>query len=78
MTQRANDFIIWRAGTSVNWECTVQEIADETGIPPSTVSSTCRRKGWKLIHGNVAHGFSDRLSIDHIMASKHLQVRGAT
>jgi hypothetical protein len=78
MTQRANDFLIWRAGTSVNWECTVQEIADETGIPPSTVSSTCRRKGWKLVHGNVNGNLSDRPSIDHIMASKHLQFSGAT
>jgi len=78
MTQRANDFIIWRAGTSVNWECTVQEIATETGIPPSTVSSTCRRKGWKLVHGNVGHDLSGRQSIDQIMASKHLQFIVAT
>jgi hypothetical protein len=78
MTQRANDFLIWRAGTSVNWECTVQEIADETGLSASNVSATCRRKGWKLVHGKVGNDFSNRISIDHIMASQHLQGRGAT
>jgi hypothetical protein len=78
MTQRANDFLIWRAGSSVNWECTVQEIADETGIPYSTVSFTCRSKGWKLVHGNVADNLLNRPGIDHIMASQQLQGRGAT
>jgi hypothetical protein len=78
MTQRANDFLIWRAGSSVNWECTVQEIADETGLSASNVSFTCRRKGWKLVHGKVAGNLLDRQGIDHIMASQNLQGRGAT
>jgi hypothetical protein len=78
MTQRANDFIIWRAGTSVNWECTAQEIADEIGLHYVTVKNTCRRRGWKLQHGYDSSRFLVRPSIDHIMASKHLQIRGAT
>jgi hypothetical protein len=78
MTQRANDFIIWRAGSSVNWECTAQEIADEIGLHSTTVASTCRRRGWQLQHGYGGDNLSSRQSIDHIMASKHLQFSGAT
>jgi hypothetical protein len=78
MTQRANDFLIWRAGSSVNWECTAQEIADETGLSKSNVQQTCKRRGWKIQHGYMGGNLSSRPSIDHIMASKHLQVRGAT
>jgi hypothetical protein len=78
MTQRANDFIIWRAGSSVNWECTAQEIADETGLARSTVQHTCTRRGWKLQHGYTGQNLSSRPSIDHIMSSPLLQVRGAT
>tara|TARA_R110000744_G_scaffold116415_2_gene217764 strand:+ start:2490 stop:2726 length:237 start_codon:yes stop_codon:yes gene_type:complete len=78
MTQRANDFIIWRAGSSVNWECTAKDIADEVKLSRQTVQQTCKRRGWKLQHGYTGDNLLSRPSIDHIMASKHLQVRGAT
>jgi len=49
--QEANDFIIWRAGTSVDWDCTITEIARETGLNQSTVGDACRRRGWRLLNG---------------------------
>ena len=77
MTQRANDFLIWRAGSSVNWECTAQEIADEVGVSSSNVANTCKRKGWKLVHGNLS-GYTERHSIDTIMAHPNMMSGGAT
>jgi hypothetical protein len=74
MTQRANDFIIWRAGTSVNWECTAQEIADETGLARSTVWKTCGRRKWNL----ARRGYTSRHGIDTIMAHPAMQNGGAT
>ena len=49
--QEANDFIIWRAGTSVGWDCTIAEIARETGLNQSTIGDACRRRGWRLLNG---------------------------
>jgi hypothetical protein len=78
MTQRANDFIIWRSGASVNWECTAKDIADEVGMSSANVLSICRRRGWKLQHGQKGQNFLGRQGIDHIMASPYKQGRGAT
>ena len=77
MTQRANDFRIWRAGTSVNWECTSQEIAHDTGLSASTVLKTCTRRGWKLVH-NSHGGYENRHGIDTIMAHPNMMSGGAT
>jgi hypothetical protein len=35
--QAANDFLIWRVGNSVGWDCTFSDIAKETGLHISTV-----------------------------------------
>lgn len=78
MTQRANDFIIWRAGKSVKWECTAAEIAAETGIHVVTVHETCRRRGWDVQRGNISKGGSNRQGVDHIMGSPHMQRSGQT
>jgi hypothetical protein len=78
MTQRANDFIIWRAGTSVNWECTVQEIADETGVHKSTVQRACIRRSWKTLPTDIGSGLRSRPSVDRLMASPYMQGGGAT
>jgi hypothetical protein len=44
----ANEFIIWRAGNSVKWDCTAQDISDETGLCIVTVKKACERKRWIL------------------------------
>jgi hypothetical protein len=77
MTQRANDFLIWRTGSSVNWECTAQEIADETGLSPSNVLNTCKRKRWKLVHGNNG-GHAARHAVDTIISHPRMMSGGAT
>jgi hypothetical protein len=76
-TQRANDFAIWRAGSSVNWECTNAEIAADTGLGATTVRDTRIRRGWKLTRDNYG-GLANRPDIDRIMASPYAQANGAT
>ena len=49
--RKANEFVIWRAATSVNWDCTIAELAAETGLAPDTVRKTALRKGWELVSG---------------------------
>ena len=47
MSARANDFLVWRAAQSVNWDCTHKDIADEVGLSPRAVSAIMARRGWK-------------------------------
>jgi hypothetical protein len=76
-TRRANDFAIWRAGSSVNWECTAAEIAADTGLAANTVHNACKRYGWKLLHGRLG-GHAGRFAIDSIMAHPNMMSGGAT
>jgi Mn-dependent DtxR family transcriptional regulator len=76
MTRRATEFSIWRAGKSVNWECTAQDIADEIGMDRSTVARLCKEKGWKIHHGDKGLSLTGRQSIDSIMKSPHMQSKG--
>jgi hypothetical protein len=48
---KANEFVIWRAATSVKWDCTAAELAAETGLTSDTVRKTAIRKGWELVSG---------------------------
>tara|TARA_R110002153_G_scaffold15268_2_gene54672 strand:- start:685 stop:915 length:231 start_codon:yes stop_codon:yes gene_type:complete len=75
MTRRATEFLIWRAGESVNWDCTPQEIADEIGMTFQTVSSVCKQRGWIVVRGRV--GNFDRHAVDVIMAHPNLAGGGA-
>lgn len=52
MSRRANDFMIWRAGNSVAWDCTVSEIAAETGLSVPNVRATLKRRGWECLADN--------------------------
>lgn len=47
MTARANEFLVWRAGDSVRWECTAADIAAEVGLTPPGVRAILKRRGWK-------------------------------
>ena len=60
-TKEANDFIIWRAGASVDWDCTATELAEETGLSSVTILKTCKRRNWSLLNGN-----SDVWREDHV------------
>jgi hypothetical protein len=76
MSRRATAFLIWRAGESVNWECTAQDIADEIGKSMQTVWAICKEKGWELQHGENGTGLTGRQSIDSIMKSPYMQFYG--
>lgn len=71
MSQRATDFLVWRAGNSVDWECTHSDIAAELGITPRAVSLVCRRRGWKCQSAKDASNssFLGRFGVDHLMAA---------
>jgi hypothetical protein len=46
--REAQAFVIWREARSVDWKCTVSEIAEATGIAPSTVNEICRERKWPV------------------------------
>tara|TARA_R110002153_G_scaffold66238_2_gene177034 strand:- start:992 stop:1243 length:252 start_codon:yes stop_codon:yes gene_type:complete len=70
--QAANEFLIWRAGTSVNWDCNATEIADDLGLSPVTVANACLRRGWQLLDGRA--GRAGKNHIKDVVA----QIRGAS
>jgi hypothetical protein len=74
-TRRANDFAVWRAGRSVNWECTAAEIAADTRLTLPIVLKACKRRGWRLTHGGYN---TNRPAIDSIMAHPNMMSGGAT
>jgi hypothetical protein len=77
MTQRASDFLIWRAGTSVNWQCSAKDIADEVKLTRKTVQDSCNRRGWKLVHGESGRQ-EKRFPVDDLMSKPWLMHGGAT
>jgi len=46
MSARANEFLVWRAGSSVDWDCTIADIASEVGLTGTGVSAIMKRRGW--------------------------------
>ena len=64
----ANDFRIWRAAESVGWDCTMSDLADETGLHYQTIISSCKRRGWteRLNKGSHA-SFVERMDVDYAM-----------
>ncbi|MEM9043501.1 MAG: hypothetical protein AAGC81_02315 [Pseudomonadota bacterium] len=52
MTARSFDlevhaFRVWRVASSVGWDCTLSEVAEELDMPPSLVGRVLRLKGWR-------------------------------
>ena len=70
--RKANEFVIWRAATSVNWDCTIAELAAETGLAPDTVRKTALRKGWELVNGHADRNQRDAYKNRDVLA----QMRG--
>ena len=72
MTKRpytANEFAVWRACKSVDWQCTVQDVAQQTGLHRDTVSRIIRSRGWKLEGDTTENhiGFEHRMPVDAVM-----------
>ena len=71
-------FMLWRAGKSVNWDCTEQELADEVGCSHQAVHYWVKKSGWKLLEGHRrGHGVgvAGRLAVDTLMGNTYLQNR---
>ena len=66
--RKAREFVIWRAGQSVGWDCTIQDIANETGLPAPSVGAICRAKGW-VTRGHIENG-AVNAPVDAIIASR--------
>ena len=64
----ANDFRIWRAAESVRWDCTMMELANETGLSYQTIVNSCKRRGWtqKLNKGSKGN-HAERTDVDFVM-----------
>jgi len=78
MTRRATEFLVWRAGESVNWECTPQEIAGELGISSDHVTRVCKDNGWKLNYApNRSYNFN-RTEVDTLINKPWLALAGRT
>lgn len=70
-----NDFRVWRVGSSVGWDCTCKDIADETGLTLTTVQTICSRRGWDL-QQRENYGDVSRSAIDHLMRTESAGRRG--
>ena len=65
-------FHVWRVATSVGWDCTQQEIADEIGTSLYSVSRICVKAGWHLREGRrrINFGtFGETSAVDTYMRS---------
>lgn len=58
ISAEAKAFLVWRAGESVNWECSIRDLARDTGMPIGTVNSIIYRRGWKCMEDGRAEGNS--------------------
>ena len=57
--QEARAFLIWREGKSVDWDCTVTELAEATGLAEHQVYHICMDRKWPITvdtRGKYARG----------------------
>jgi len=64
MTARANEFLVWRAGSSVDWDCSQADIAQEVGLSPQEVGRICGLRKWPVIDGRSRR--NDDLTINEV------------
>lgn len=60
VTSKARDFAIWRYANAKDWDCSYDEIADDTGLTRNQVLYSIKRNGWggKISRGRGRHGFT--------------------
>ena len=79
--EEARAYRIWAVGKSVKWDCTLREIAEETGLDVPIVRRICKARGWNA-SGQYANGGtlrSQRSGVDLLMASPmHRQYEAPT
>lgn len=71
-------FMIWRAGSSVNWDCSPADIAAEIGISVKTVWDIMRERKWSCNEDvrNEASLRIERADIHLAMTSHNENYRG--
>lgn len=67
MSARATEFLIWRVASSVDWDCSVQDIADELGVHIETVRAAFKRRGWYGRIPKGPRGYTGRTPVDWTM-----------
>lgn len=74
--ENALAFVIWREGVAVDWDCTVGDLADATGIGHFTVRRIVKARGWPVRKGDIGDGgFGLRVSVDAAMRSGYIGAR---
>lgn len=43
-------FMVYRAAAPVDWNMTVEQVAEKTGLPVNEVEKICLQKGWRLLN----------------------------
>lgn len=67
LTREANAFRIWRAASSVNWDCTASELASELSLHKDTVLKICKAKGWDIADAHRGFQRDIQPSVDKVM-----------
>lgn len=78
-TQRAREFVVWRSGNAVGWDCSFTDIANETGLSIVGVRSICMRRGWDKRMPRERRGTNiqgERMPVDKLMCNPYLQAHG--
>ena len=69
--QKAHDFMVWRACESAGWNCTIPDVAKETGFSREKVRKILHRRGWQLqsmYYASDNEGFGgENLPVDRMM-----------
>lgn len=66
-TAAARKFVVWREGTSVNWETTYVALANATKIDVGTVRSICAKAGWVCKYEDERPAPNTILPVDSFM-----------
>lgn len=66
---RVREFLVWRLGESVDWDCTVSEVASDLGLSYEVVRRICLRRGWKTSEDFSHRSRSLRKGVDTLMGA---------
>lgn len=53
IAQNAANFMVYREGCSVKWECTVAELAEATKRDEDDVRRLCARRKWPVLKDEI-------------------------
>lgn len=71
----AQHFLVRRYGTLSRWNCTASEIAQETGVPITTVRRICRDAKYPIQSAHEGGDFVNVIPVDSYMRMGHREIR---